>query len=307
MIDQEPYFVYRKNEQGICIIRCYAKESRVVIPDEIDGHPVTGLDAYAFAAERDEEPENPGDFPCICGELLEELALPKTILRIGRYVFYNCWNFRHFSFYSNISYMGAGAFTGCKKLSRLTLRDGGSERSCLREVLVDLNHTVTVWQEEQQCAALYPAFFEEAVENTPARIIETHTHGVGIQYRNAFKNTRMDWGEYDRLFAVGKYNMEEDEAVHMAACRLISPVRPEEEAKEEYTLFLREHIEEATDLFLKEEDKGLLFWLADQFVQDREELDGMMKRAEGNMEAVSLLMDISHRRFPKREKKGFSL
>lgn len=305
---QEPYFVYRKKEQGICIIRCYAKESRVVIPDEIEGLPVTELDSYAFAAQMDGEPENPGDFPCICGELLEELVLPKTISRIGRYVFYNCWNFWHFSFYSNISYMGAGAFTGCKKLNRLTVQDGGAEKSCLREVLVDLNHTVTVfWQDNPQCTALYPAFFEEAVENTPARIIETHTHGVGIQYRNAFKNTRMDWGEYDRLFAVGKYNMEKDEAIYTAAYRLMSPVCLEKEAKEEYTLFLREHIKEATDLFLKREEKGLLFWFAEQFVQNREELDGMIERAKGNIEAVSLLMDVSYRRFPKKEKKGFSL
>ncbi len=66
----------------------------------------------------------------------------------------------------------------------------GTGKSCLREVLVDLNQTVTVeWLGKDGFQVLYPAFFEEAVENTPARIIETHTHGVGIQYRNAFRNT----------------------------------------------------------------------------------------------------------------------
>ena len=69
--------------------------------------------------------------------------------------------------------MGAGAFTGCKRLSKLHVRDMGQEKSCLREVLVDLNQTVTVeWLGKDGFQVLYPAFFEEAVENTPARIIE---------------------------------------------------------------------------------------------------------------------------------------
>lgn len=305
---QEPYFVYQKKENGICIVRCYAKESRIVIPEEIEGMPVTELASYAFAAKMDEEPENPGDFPCICGELLEELVLPKTISRIGRYVFYNCWNFWNFSFYSNISYMGAGAFTGCKKLSRLTVFDGETEKSCLREVLVDLNHTVEVfWKGREPYSALYPAFFEEAVENTPARIIETHTHGIGIQYRNAFKNTQIHWSEYDKIFNFGKYNMEESEAIYMALYRLMNPVSLEDAAKEEYAGFLREKEQEAVRLFLKKEEKELIFWLADKFVENREELEVFLETAKGNAEVVSMLIDISHRRFSNKKKKGFSL
>lgn len=305
---QEPYFVYEKKEKGICIIRCYAKESRIVIPKEIEGLPVTEIASYAFAAQMDEEPKNPGDFPCICGELLEELVLPDTISRIGRYVFYNCWNFWHFSFYSNIGYMGAGAFTGCKKLSRLSVFDGETEKSCLREVLVDLNHTVEVfWKGKEPYSALYPAFFEEAVENTPARIIETHTHGIGIQYRNAFKNTQIHWAEYDKIFGFGKYNMEESEAVYLALYRLMHPVALEEGAKKEYADFLREKEREAVNLFLQKEEKEYIFWLAEEFVQEKEELENILEAVSDNAEAVSMLMDISHRRFANKKKKGFSL
>lgn len=71
--------------------------------------------------------KNPGELPCICGELLEELVLPGTVERIGRYVFYNCRYFREFTFGANIRYMGAGAFTGCKRLSKLHVRDMGQE------------------------------------------------------------------------------------------------------------------------------------------------------------------------------------
>ena len=93
-MQQQAYFVYEKKEQGICILRCYAKESRVVVPEEIEGLPVTEIAPYAFAADMEKEPKNPGELPCICGELLEELVLPGTVERIGRYVFYNCRYFR---------------------------------------------------------------------------------------------------------------------------------------------------------------------------------------------------------------------
>ena len=272
-MQQQAYFVYEKKEQGICILRCYAKESRVVVPEEIEGLPVTEIAPYAFAADMEKEPKNPGELPCICGELLEELVLPGTVERIGRHV-----------------------------------RDMGQENSCLREVLVDLNQTVTVeWIGKDGFQVLYPAFFEEAVENTPARIIETHTHGVGIQYRNAFRNTQIDWEEYDRLFEIGRHNMEPEEAVYASAYRLKSPLGLKEEAAQSYENFLREHMERAAELFQREGETELLRWLAEEFVHEKSELELLMKAVSGDAAAVSMLMDISKRRFSIGKKKGFSL
>lgn len=308
VMQQQAYFVYEKKEQGICILRCYAKESRVVVPEEIEGLPVTEIAPYAFAADMEKEPKNPGELPCICGELLEELVLPGTVERIGRYVFYNCRYFREFTFGANIRYMGAGAFTGCKRLSKLHVRDMGQEKSCLREVLVDLNQTVTVeWLGKDGFQVLYPAFFEEAVENTPARIIETHTHGVGIQYRNAFRNTQIDWEEYDRLFEIGRHNMEPEEAVYASAYRLKRPLGLKEEAAQSYENFLREHMERAAELFQREGETELLRWLAEEFVHEKSELEVLMKAVAGDAAAVSMMMDISKRRFSIGKKKGFSL
>ena len=307
-MQQQAYFTYEKKGQGICIIRCYAKESRVVVPERIEGLPVTEIAPYAFAADMDAEPQNPGELPCICGELLEELVLPGTIERIGRYVFYNCRYFKEFTFGANIRYMGAGAFTGCKRLSRLHVRDMGQEKSCLREVLVDLNQTVKVeWQGKDRFEVLYPAFFEEAVENTPARIIETHTHGVGIQYRNAFRNTQIDWEEYDRLFEIGRHNMELEEAVYASVYRLKSPMGLKKEAVQSYESFLREHLTKAAALFQSEGEAELLRWLAEEFVQEKRELEVLMKAVSGDAAAVSMFMDISKRRFSMGKKKGFSL
>lgn len=304
---QTPYFAYTKKENGICIIRCYANESRIEIPSAIEGLPVVEIASYAFAATMESEPKNEGEYPCICGEVVEEVILPPTIERIGRYVFYNCCNFKRFSFYTNISYIGAGVFTGCKSLKELMVQESDTDKSCLREVLVDLNQTVVVkYIGKKIYHILYPAFFEEAVENTPARIIETHTHGVGIQYRNAFQNTQINWKEYDRIFTFGKYNMEQWEAIATAAYRLMAGNVVQAEAEKDYADFLGEHLGEAGRVFADRGEREVLSWLAEEFVKDSQEMDVLLSGVEKNAEVTSLLINISHNRF-KPKTKGFTL
>lgn len=223
----EQDFAYERTEGGVRIVRCYGTGSQVVVPREIEGAPVTELSAYAFAEEMEGEPPNRSGLPCICGASLEALFLPDTIRRLGRYLFYNCIHFSTLSFYSNIASMGAGAFTGCTRLSRLILRQKEGQ-SCLREILQDLRQSVRVdaflpGESSLAYRLMYPEFFEEAVENTPARIISTQTHGMGIQYRNTFRNTQIVFPEYDKLFETGKYNMDTAAIIEMAVARLSYP------------------------------------------------------------------------------------
>lgn len=301
-------FAYEKTEQGIRILRCYGKSGSVEIPEEIEGQPVTELAAYAFAKEMDTEPENTSGLPCICGEALEELYLPKTLLRFGRYLFYNCTQFRKLSFYSNIAFMGAGAFTGCEKLSDLKMQEVPGEKSCLREILSDLKQAVqvAVYQgEECRYELIYPEFFEEAEENTPARIINTVTHGMGIQYRNAFRDTQVIFTEYDKLFETGKYNVDLTNAIQIATARLRYPKELGEEARERYEVFLTEHLAQAADSFLKQEEKEKLRWLAETFLTAEEQMENVIQVAveQQKTEELSMLMDIQHKRFPKQKKK----
>lgn len=320
---QEQSFAYEKVNHEIRILRCYGTSSRVVIPRELEGMMVTELADYAFAKEVEEEPENTSGLPCICGTDLEELYLPDTIRRLGRYIFYNCIYFRKLSFYSNISFMGAGGFTGCGKLSRLVLHQKPGA-SCLREILQDLkqpvtvdcyfglqeeagkNHTLTAEPEkEPDCRLVYPEFFEEAVENTPARIISTQTHGMGIQYRNTFRNTQIVFSEYDRLFETGKYNIDLINIIEMAAARLHYPYSLEEGARQEYESWLRAHLKEAAEYFLEQENKEELKWLADFLAGTKEEIQVIIQAANDRKDAETLssLMYILHQRFPGKKKR----
>lgn len=340
----EQDFAYEKTERGIRILRCYGISGNVTIPEKLEGLPVTELADYAFADGMEHEPEHTSGLPCICGTKLEELFLPETIQRMGRYVFYNCLQFRKLSCYSNISFMGAGGFTGCGRLSHLAMhqKEGAS---CLRELLQDLKQLVVVdcyWQqpgkagheailamegqskqrkgpdrdaagvlqaqspkEELACRLVYPEFFEEAVENTPARIISTQTHGMGIQYRNTFQNTQIVFPEYDKLFETGKYNMDLPTILEMSTARLSHPYALSEGAKGEYAAWLREHLEEGASYFLGQGRAEEVKWLAESFTETREELELLLKIAnqQSHTELLSLLMDTLYRRFPVKKKK----
>lgn len=326
----EQDFAYEKIEGGIRILRCYGVSGRVEIPAELEGLPVTEVAAYAFAGRMEEEPENTSGLPCICGTNLEELYLPETIRRLGRYVFYNCLQFRKLSFSSNISYMGAGGFTGCGRLSHLTMRQKEGA-SCLREILQDLKQPVVVdcygqpgkglgnvaadvlqagtqggtQEEALACRLVYPEFYEEAVENTPARIISTQTHGMGIQYRNTFRDTQIVFSEYDKLFETGKYNMDITTILEMSVARLSHPYALSGHAKAEYALWLREHLKEGAGYFLGQGRKEEVGWLAMSFAETREELELLLEAAnqQADAEQISFLMDALHRRFPAKTRK----
>lgn len=305
----EQSFAYEKINHGIRILRCYGMSGRLIIPDEIEGLPVTELSDYVFAKELEQEPENRSGLPCICGMELEELYLPDTVVRLGRYLFYNCRHFRKLCVYSNIAFIGAGAFTGCDNLTHLVIRfkDGVS---CLREILQDLKQAVLVdfYREEQENIAFrlaYPEFFEEAMENTPARITYTQTHGMGIQYRNAFRGTQVVFKEYDRLFGMGKYNMDLITIVYMTVSRLRYPYELEEKAAAEYGVWLIEHLKEAAEVFIEQEKWEELRWMAEEFAETKEQMESMIRAAndKSDTEAISLLLDISHKRFAAKKKK----
>lgn len=66
-------------------------------------------------------------------------------------------------------------------------------------------------------------------------------------------------------------------------------------------------MERAAELFQREGETELLRWFAEEFVHEKSELEVLMKAVSGDAAAVSMLMDISKRRFSIGKKKGFSL
>ena len=289
-------------ENQVHILRCFIIGGGVVIPREIEGMPVTEIAPYSFSAHSEEK--EPG---AICGESLTEIFLPDTLHRIGRYAFYGCENLEKITFYSNIKDIGAGAFTGCHRVRHLDVTVVEKGRSCLRELLMELREEQEVRYrvEAGEARLIFPEFFEEAVENTPARILETHTHGSGILYRNCFVQTKLQFDLYDGRFPWAKENEQMETILRIAFGRLLYPMGLGERAKEMYLQFLKEHLETAGHWAVGLEDgKSYIIFLAEQIVSTKEELEILLKAVEAmkSVELISYLMNEKHIRFREVQK-----
>ena len=128
--------------------------------------------------------------PELCGSRVEEIILPDTIRKVGAYGFYNCSGLKRLSCSSAVEDWGAGVFTGCTGLRCLDIRVAEGRKSCFKDILSELHQTLSVNYRSSSGTLLakliFPEFFEESVENTPARIIMREMHGCGHMYRYCF-------------------------------------------------------------------------------------------------------------------------
>lgn len=292
------------------------------------------------------------DAPALSGLSVCGISLPQTIGRIGRYAFYNCYDLTALSFYSTIRDVGAGAFTGCRKLKSLSVFEVQGERSCFKEILAELSEELLVEYRQVkrtedgqlgcvgEARLLFPVYYEEAVENTPARILETHVHGCGHRYRYAFDGTRFLFREYDRLFPWMTAQGPVSSAVQLALGRLYFPLELGREAEKTYKLYAADHLEETAACLMKEEGMDGWKWLIREFfekprikvehaaagylgnegfaVRAHEEyfdiwkpalgktgLDKLLELSNraGRTDLVSFLMDVSYRLFPPKRRR----
>ncbi len=281
-------FAYEIRGNSAVILRCFLRDGRVEIPEHIGGYPVTELGAYAFSAHFEEKqvvfP------PALCGEQLEEIALPATIRRVGRYCFYNCGNLRRIEFHGELSDWGSGAFTGCHGVRNLRVYTDADGRAHLKDVLDELREELEVEYftgtagEDRAidrisgdrdgglsgthsasgfARLIFPEFYEEGVENTPARILENHVHGSGILYRNCFRGRALDFAQYDALFPHAKAWESGELVLRMALARLRSGQGLTQKSKEQYEQYLTEHAAEAGSWLLGQRDlEGVQFLLS---------------------------------------------
>ena len=78
---------------------------------------------------------------------------------------------------------------------------------------------------------VFPEHYEEAVENTPARILFTQHHGSGNNYRQCFYNKEADFRKYDSLFYSARAQDKTDVITDLVFSRLMYPAGLTEEAR----------------------------------------------------------------------------
>lgn len=177
---------------------------------------------------------------------------------------------------------------------------------------------------------IFPEYFEESVENTPARILFIETHGCGHRYRYCFANRQFQYRSYDELFPHAMVQEPEELVTELALGRLLFPAGLSEGHRGMYLDYVSEHWQTAGKLLIAADgwnggrvtnlEAGGLPWLVETVIagesagagdaalpgagRERDAL-GISRKLEtlismaqqaGDTEMVSWLMDYRHRR-----------
>ncbi|MBQ8011278.1 MAG: DUF4434 domain-containing protein [Oscillospiraceae bacterium] len=106
-LDALDYLTYSVTDGGVRITGCDDSITELVIPDTIEGVPVTVIDWYAF--------EN-------C-KYLRSVTLPDTITHISRFAFVHCISLEQINMPASLYAIEQSAFLDCPKLKGLRLPD----------------------------------------------------------------------------------------------------------------------------------------------------------------------------------------
>ena len=277
--------------EGVRILRVYGNSLKVRIPDRIHGLPVTELGAYCFSASehlpagggRLTRLCNDGDrstcsgledgrapsFPAVCGDYLREVFLPGSVTTLHNSAFYNCRKLKLLSAGAGLRSIGSDVFMNCRSLDRIDLRASVTEETGLRLILERLITEVEVAfrpedelreSKNPECVLLFPEYWEWLNEISPAHVFSRSIEGEGFRMRKVFQGHRIDFNKYDQCFPEVLIGESSATVCRIALDRLRWPVSLQLSAEALYVQAVRDRLDAALKLILKNRDmEGLLF------------------------------------------------
>lgn len=312
---------YQIKNNCIEIIRCFGNDTKIVLPEQIDGLPVTSVAAYAFSDRKTGEEgqvfvyrnNELGLFGeeehLLAGNCVEEIVFPGTVREIGNYIFYGCKRLRKLEFYHTLMQIGSGAFTGCSALKSLTVHMEGGSQSCVKEILGELWQRIDVTfcygETNEKAVLVFPEHYEEAVENTPARILFTQHHGSGNNYRQCFYNKEIDYRKYDSLFSVAAARDKAGVLADIAFGRLEYPYQLAENYRAAYKNLIQDRYKEIIKYLLEKENFPGIRVITENGIWNGEMLEYALELAarQGKTEILSNLMNEKQKNVPKKTKR----
>ncbi len=303
------------------LLRCRGTDPAVRIPEQISGRKIRRIAAYAFSSYKQQEESEPFEVVgtaaegsrLLAGDQIESVELPATVEAVGNYAFYGCTAWRKLIMTDRVSSFGAGAFIDCR-LTQLEVHFQNGSRSCLKDVLEEVRTRMTVdlymeaAGEVTQARLCFPEYYEEDVENGPARIFEVHYLGTGYKYRQCFYDREVDYRTYDQLFPLALANEDAAVIYDIAASRLLYPYQLSRAARAQYEQYLKERPGQWLAEVLRRDDMELLYYISERKLWQRAGISAAVEQAAaaGRTEILSYLMQEMHRQFPP-QKKDFTL
>ena len=145
--------------------------------------------------------------------------------------------------------------------------------------------------------------------------METHYYGSGGEYRECFYRRELDYGKYDRLFALSEVRDSEEAIFSVALIRLKYPWKLEDAAKLRYENYVKAHMEEIgescihavkerREIAAGDPQEVLLFCCREHYFDEQALGKTITYAADaGQTEISAILMDERYRSFPKKKKK----
>lgn len=312
--------VIRREQAGITVLRGITCDPRAVLPEQLFGLPVTALGPHALSPNA-AQPQGE-EVLVTCGRpaeegwtnaQMQELTLPASLERVGDYALFNCAELKKLSLHDGVRFWGGGTLMNCRCLDTFHLTRVGEQGETLAYFADELSRELDVTIVEPdggQVRLIFPEYVEVYEENCPAHHFDYNIYGAGYPYHHCFRNKRLSLKEYDSLWREF-LGVEHDDgcAVRLAWWRLRYPAELTEKAEGAYLAYLRAHVPAAVEWLLEQRDLTGLHFLLERTQPDRETLSAAcaLAREQRAPEAVALLLEEQHRRFPPVTARSFDL
>lgn len=298
-------FEFIEKNGGACVLRALEPGAVCVVPDTLGGLPVTELADRALARLD-----------------IKEVYLPKTLRRIGRYGFYNCEKLHTLHFYAETREIGGGIFNGCRKIREIFIHLEADEKSAIRDFVTEITDRVVVHclvpdgqgGEKEISRVVFPEFYDESIENSPARNLSFSIHGTGQKYRYCIMEKKIQYDKYDKVFFYESFEESVGAASEIAINRLMFPHGLTEGAKAKYEEYLTENL---CEVLLSNMHNGENFrWVVGSYGESKkegvpclsqEDMDHLIEESSKRKlaEASGVLLDLKRRLYPAKKKSKF--
>lgn len=271
------------------ILRVYAADGAVVIPEQLEGYPVAELGAYCFSdVERLPEvpmretsvlggDRDPAQFQLIAGSDLESLVLSDSVEEIKDFAFYNCRKLQKLQLGQKTRKIGSDVFMNCAALRTIEIRCGVEEASGVGMILQQISAEIVIHfmgsTHGSEAKLLYPEYLESYDEIAPAHIFGRNITGEGFRARQLLENGVVQLQQYDGI--LDKAAAEESGVTigRLALLRLLYPVSLRQDRQMEYEKQIRLHALETAQYYIDLRDLGILQKMCERSYLQGKDLD----------------------------------
>lgn len=275
------------------ILRVYATDGIIVIPEQLEGHFVMEIGAYCFSdTERlpdvsiretviQNEERDSMHFHLVAGSDLESLVLPDCVVEIKDFAFYNCRMLQKLQLGQKTRKIGSDVFMNCTSLQKIEIRCGVEEASGVAMILQQISTEIVIHfmgsPQGSEAKLLYPEYSESYDEIAPAHIFGRNITGEGFRARQLLENGVVQLERYDGI--LDKVAVEESGLTigKMALLRLLYPVALRQEKQTEYEKQLRLHALETAQYYIDLRDLGILQKMCEGSYLRGKDLDGAIQ------------------------------